>query len=188
MTPTAHATERSASAKARAPGALAPLVREAWYVLAARNEFDRSLKQRWILGEPVCFFEATDGQLVVLDDRCAHRRFPLSRSHLEGDVIRCGYHGFAYGPDGRCRSVPGADPGSISVRRYPTLQRGPWSVGLDLDRWRSRCGRPRPDPVARAGTRRRRLRHRVHPERGQLCDGSRESARSDAPGTPAWDR
>jgi phenylpropionate dioxygenase-like ring-hydroxylating dioxygenase large terminal subunit len=121
-----HPVQRTAEARTRGPGAVAPLVRNAWYVLAARTEFDRALRQRWVLGEPVCFFEATDGTLVVLDDRCAHRRFPLSRSHLEGDSVRCGYHGFTYGRDGRCLSVPGGYPGSISVRRYPAVQRGPW--------------------------------------------------------------
>ena len=122
-TPTAP---RPSAGQTRAPGAIAPLVREAWYVVAARSEFGRTLQQRWILGEPVCFFEATDGALVVLDDRCAHRRFPLSRSRLDGDVIECGYHGFRYGTDGRCIATPGADPGSIRVRAYPAVQRGPW--------------------------------------------------------------
>jgi vanillate O-demethylase monooxygenase subunit len=74
----------------------------------------------------VCFYRAEDGRPIVLDDRCAHRRFPLSRSHLMGDSIRCGYHGFTYGADGRCLAIPGADPGSISVRSYPAVERGPW--------------------------------------------------------------
>ncbi|MFI9385907.1 Rieske 2Fe-2S domain-containing protein [Kutzneria sp. NPDC052558] len=110
----------------RSPGATAPLIREAWYVLAARSEFGQDLRQRWILGEPVCFYEAEDGGLIALDDRCAHRRFPLSRSLRIGDTIRCSYHGFTYGKDGRCLAVPGASPGDITVRSYPTLQRGPW--------------------------------------------------------------
>lgn len=111
----------------KTPSALAPVVRNAWYVLAARDEFDRTLRQRWILGQPVCYFESSDGQPVVLDDRCAHRRFPLSHSNLrDDDTIRCRYHGFTYGTDGRCLAVPGAEPGGIGVRKYPATQRGPW--------------------------------------------------------------
>ncbi|WP_224112420.1 Rieske 2Fe-2S domain-containing protein [Mycobacterium avium] len=135
MTVTTSAPKRPA-AQMRVPSANAPLVREAWYVVAARTEFDRTLRQRWILGEPVCFYEATDGTLVVLDDRCAHRRFPLSRSELDGDVIRCGYHGFEYGKDGRCVAVPVGRPDSIRVRAYPAVQRGPWVwiwTGADPD-------------------------------------------------------
>jgi phenylpropionate dioxygenase-like ring-hydroxylating dioxygenase large terminal subunit len=133
---TTSAPNRHTAVRRRAPGALAPLVRDAWYVVAARTEFDRTLRQRWILGEPVCFFQAIDGALVVLDDRCAHRRFPLSRSKLEGDVIQCGYHGFKYGKDGHCLTASGANPGSIRVRAYPTVQRGPWVwiwTGADPD-------------------------------------------------------
>ncbi|XVQ07339.1 Rieske 2Fe-2S domain-containing protein [Spirillospora sp. CA-255316] len=137
MAATTSTARRTATVDTRAQGALAPLVREAWYVLAARTEFDRTLKLRWVLGEPVCFFEATDGTLVVLDDRCAHRRFPLSRGRLEGDVVQCGYHGFKYGKDGRCLAVPGgANPGAIGVRAYPAVQRGPWVwiwTGADPD-------------------------------------------------------
>lgn len=123
---TTPVSQRFTEARTALPSANAPLVREAWYVVGARAEFDRTLRQRWILGEPVCFYEATDGTLVVLDDRCAHRRFPLSRSHLEGDVIRCGYHGFEYGKGGECVAVPGAKPGPLRVRAYPAVQRGPW--------------------------------------------------------------
>ena len=44
-----------------------------------------------------------------MSDRCVHRRFPLSEkpSHLVGDTVVCGYHGFTYGADGRCVAVPG---------------------------------------------------------------------------------
>jgi vanillate O-demethylase monooxygenase subunit len=107
---------------------LAPLVRNAWYVVAARHEFDRTLKQRWILGEPVCFYETTDGRPVVVDDRCAHRRFPLSRSILnDDDSIQCKYHGYTFGSDGRCTLIPGgADPSPVGIRRYPAVQRGPF--------------------------------------------------------------
>ena len=43
---------------------------------------------------------------------------------------------FTYGADGRCLAVPVADPGSISVRSYPAVERGPWvwiSTGRDPD-------------------------------------------------------
>jgi phenylpropionate dioxygenase-like ring-hydroxylating dioxygenase large terminal subunit len=121
------ATASTTSTSRSQPGALGPLIRNCWYVVGARAEFDRTLKQRWILGEPVCYYQAADGTPVVLDDRCAHRRFPLSRSSLDGDAIVCGYHGFTYGADGQCLRIPGGgDPRAVRVRRYPTVQRGPW--------------------------------------------------------------
>jgi phenylpropionate dioxygenase-like ring-hydroxylating dioxygenase large terminal subunit len=120
--------QRAAQTGPRTPSALAPLVRNAWYVVAARDEFDRTLKQRWVLGEPVCFYETADGRPVVVDDRCAHRRFPLSRSILrDDDSIQCKYHGYRFGTDGQCQLIPGGgDPTNVSIRSYPTVQRGPF--------------------------------------------------------------
>ena len=82
-----------------------------------------------------------------LSDRCVHRRFPLSQSRLDGDRVVCGYHGFTYGADGGCVSVPGqrgsrAPPG---VTSYPV--RGAGLVHLGLDR-RPHARRQRPIPRA----------------------------------------
>jgi len=127
MTSTIGQDEVVDAARAPAPGAVASLVRNHWYVVAGVEEFDRTPKQRLILGEPVCFYSALDGSPVVLDDRCAHRRFPLSRSKLDGDTIVCGYHGFIYGNDGKCVRVPGGGNfRTIKVRSYPAVQRAPW--------------------------------------------------------------
>ena len=53
-----------------------------------------------------------------------HRHFPLSASQLHGDTIVCGYHGFTYGPDGRCVAVPGQQriPRTARVAAYPVAE------------------------------------------------------------------
>ena len=53
-----------------------------------------------------CSTAGEDGTAVALEDRCAHRGYPLSAGQVKGDSIECGYHGFAYGPDGGCTRVP----------------------------------------------------------------------------------
>ncbi|MBN0727176.1 Rieske 2Fe-2S domain-containing protein, partial [Pseudomonas aeruginosa] len=67
------------------------------------------------------------GQAVALEDRCAHRSFPLSRSRLEGDGIVCGYHGFRYDSQGELIETPSqkACPRGVGIRHYPLLERGP---------------------------------------------------------------
>jgi len=47
---------------------------------------------------------------------------------LEGDELRCMYHGLKFPSDGRCIEIPGQAliPQSACVRRYPVIVRGGW--------------------------------------------------------------
>jgi vanillate O-demethylase monooxygenase subunit len=47
---------------------------------------------------------------------------------VEGDALRCGYHGFLYEPGGCCTWVPGTDriPPTARVRAYPVVERHRW--------------------------------------------------------------
>jgi len=107
------------------PDALAPMVRNAWYVVAESKKVGRDLRGVRVLGEPLVLYRTQAGEPIVLDDRCAHRRFPLSKSKLVGDSIQCGYHGFTYDHTGRCIWASNIKP-NFGVRRYPCAEVGPW--------------------------------------------------------------
>jgi phenylpropionate dioxygenase-like ring-hydroxylating dioxygenase large terminal subunit len=107
------------------PDAMAPMVRNAWYVVAESKKVGRELRGIRVLGEPLVLYRTQSGEPIVLDDRCAHRRFPLSRSKLVGDSIQCGYHGFTYDHTGRCIWAANVKP-QFGVRRYPCAEVGPW--------------------------------------------------------------
>ena len=70
-----------------------PFVRDAWYVAALADEVTRQPLARRLLGVPVMLYRKLDGTAVALEDRCAHRSFPLSRGTIDGDTVVCGYHG-----------------------------------------------------------------------------------------------
>lgn len=115
------------------PGVMAPLIFNAWYVIAPSADVDRTLRGIKVLGERLVYYRTEGGLPVVLDDRCAHRRFPLSKGRLKGDAIECGYHGFTYEPSGQCIWAPGiavSEHGGkkllFGVRAYPCAERGPW--------------------------------------------------------------
>lgn len=108
------------------PDAFAPLIRNAWYVVAESRHVDLELRGVRVLGEPLVLYRTEAGEPVVLDDRCAHRRFPLSKSKRVGDSVQCGYHGFTYEPSGRCVWAPGDVKPHFGVRRYPCVEVGPW--------------------------------------------------------------
>ena len=104
-----------------------PFIFNEWYVAGFAHEFDRTLRKRKILGRNLVLFRTTGGQLSALDDRCAHRSYPLSASKLDGDTIVCGYHGLRYNAAGDCIEVPSQAkcPKGIGVARYPLVERGP---------------------------------------------------------------
>ncbi|MEV0093983.1 aromatic ring-hydroxylating dioxygenase subunit alpha [Streptomyces sp. NPDC050738] len=83
--------------------------RNQWYVAAYGAEIGRELFGRTVCGEPILLWRTEAGEVTAMAGRCVHRRFPLSEkpSRLDGDRVVCGYHGFTYGADGVCVSVPG---------------------------------------------------------------------------------
>lgn len=105
-----------------------PLLTNQWYVAAYGHEVSRDLLQRWILSRNIVLYRTEGGTAVALQNRCAHRSFPLSEGKLVGDNLQCGYHGIAYDPDGRGVSVPCQDhcPATIAVDSFPLVESGPY--------------------------------------------------------------
>ena len=105
-----------------------PFVLNEWYVVAFADEIQRSLLKRTVLGQRLVLFRTLAGAPVAMDDRCAHRSFPLSAGMLEGDTVVCGYHGLRYDAAGDCIEVPSQRvcPKGIGVRTFPLVERGPF--------------------------------------------------------------
>jgi len=101
-------------------------LRNSWYVAAWNHELiDGRKLARTILERPVVIYRGTSGRVVALDDRCCHRAAPLSMGRIEGDDIRCMYHGMKFEPGGKCIQIPGQDviPPKLGVRGYPVVER-----------------------------------------------------------------
>jgi phenylpropionate dioxygenase-like ring-hydroxylating dioxygenase large terminal subunit len=100
-------------------------VRNQWYAAAEADELGAGPVGRIFLGEPVVMYRTPDGTPVALEDRCCHRRAPLSKGKVEGANLRCGYHGFLYDASGRVVWVPGQDkvPPGAQVKTYPLVER-----------------------------------------------------------------
>ena len=93
-----------------------------WYPLAWSHEVKagKALAARFA-GEPIVLVRTKAGAVFALEDRCAHRQVPLSVGLVEGEAIRCGYHGWSYDRTGRCTDVPYLGKGHLpnGVRAYP---------------------------------------------------------------------
>src|SRR5215475_13117307 len=104
-------------------------IANAWYVAAWSHELKAGqLLARTIIDQPLVLYRTGSGEIVALEDRCCHRFAPLSLGRLEGDDLRCMYHGLKFARDGRCIEIPGQKliPQSACVRGYPVAQRGSW--------------------------------------------------------------
>jgi len=97
-----------------------------WYMAAWDHELiDGKLVARTLLEEPVLLYRGESGRVVALDNRCCHRGAKLSNGRMEGDDIRCMYHGLKFDPGGKCIQIPGQDniPKGLGVRSYPVVEK-----------------------------------------------------------------
>jgi vanillate O-demethylase monooxygenase subunit len=99
--------------------------RNQWYCAALGHELKDAPVGRIFLDEPVVMYRKADGGVAALEDRCCHRRAPLSKGRVEGSNIRCGYHGFLYDTTGQVIWVPGQDkvPPGAKVKTYPIVEK-----------------------------------------------------------------
>src|SRR5579883_2699377 len=76
-----------------------------------------------ILGEDFTLYRGEGGQPHIVAFRCAHRGTQLSTGWVEGDCLRCFYHGWKYDASGQCVEMPAEDPSfppKVKIRSYPT--------------------------------------------------------------------
>lgn len=77
-----------------------------WYVvLESRKLRDRPVGVRRF-GEDLVLYRTAGGAPACLVDRCPHRGVALSLGWVEGETLRCGYHGFRFRTDGTCTAMP----------------------------------------------------------------------------------
>jgi 5,5'-dehydrodivanillate O-demethylase len=76
-----------------------------------------------IMGEDFTLYRGEGGKAHLLAHRCAHRGTQLSVGRVEGDCVRCFYHGWKYDSSGQCVEQPAEEASfaeKIRIRNYPT--------------------------------------------------------------------
>lgn len=99
-----------------------------WYAAGWSEEITGAPLARRILDRPVALFRTASGVAAAFDDCCPHRMVPLSRGAVEGETLRCGYHGLRFDCAGTCVEVPGQAniPERAKVTTYPLIER--WNL------------------------------------------------------------
>jgi phenylpropionate dioxygenase-like ring-hydroxylating dioxygenase large terminal subunit len=103
-------------------------VENAWYVAGRSQEFPvNSPKGLKICSRPVLVWRTAGGKLASFDDRCVHKRMPLSEGEVLSDgVLECPYHGFCYDAAGNCVRIPSQldlpIPSRAKLRPFPIVE------------------------------------------------------------------
>src|ERR1700730_833500 len=104
------------------------LVRNAWSVAGLSHEFPPQQLQGQVIAEkPLVMWRTATGLVVAFDERCCHKRMPLSLGRLiKSDLLECAYHGLCYDAAGRCVRVPSRPDGRIPpqarLRAFPVIE------------------------------------------------------------------
>ncbi|MEZ5709836.1 MAG: Rieske 2Fe-2S domain-containing protein [Blastomonas sp.] len=88
-----------------------------WFMIAEASELDAGPLALRFFGKSFALYRGESGRLVCLDGHCKHMGAHLTASRtasiaahgeqIEGDAIRCPYHGWRYRADGVVDDIPG---------------------------------------------------------------------------------
>jgi vanillate O-demethylase monooxygenase subunit len=104
------------------------LVKNAWYAAGRAREFPAlELRGQTIAEQPLVLWRTAAGNVAAFDERCCHKRMPLSQGRLLADgVLECAYHGLCYDGEGRCVRIPshpdGRIPPQARLRAVPVIE------------------------------------------------------------------
>lgn len=108
-----------------------------WFVVAESHEATNIPIPMRYFGRDLILYRGASGKVAVMDAYCPHMKTHLAKNstsyvvldgqHVDGDDIRCPYHGWKFGPDGVCNEIPYSPapiPKAAKIRAYPTQEWG----------------------------------------------------------------
>ena len=108
---------------------MSEMLRDFWYLATPGTRLaSGTTRAVTLLGEQVLMGRRTDGSVFAFADACPHRGMPMRYGGFDGQTLRCGYHGWAFGSsDGVCTEIPSlaeavAEPGRFRLTAYPVRE------------------------------------------------------------------
>ena len=101
------------------------LLRRYWHPVGCTELVANKPTRTKVLGEELMLYRGENGKAVLMQLRCAHRSLALDYGRIEGNSIRCPYHGWLYDQTGQCTAQPAEPEGSgfkekVKLKTYPT--------------------------------------------------------------------
>jgi 5,5'-dehydrodivanillate O-demethylase len=83
------------------------LLRKFWQPVAVSSSIKAgAARPLRVLGEDLTLYRGEGGKAHLVAGRCAHRLTLLHTGWVQGDDIRCIYHGWKYDGSGQCTEAP----------------------------------------------------------------------------------
>jgi phenylpropionate dioxygenase-like ring-hydroxylating dioxygenase large terminal subunit len=104
-----------------------PILTHDWYPLVRSTDLpEGKVVAGRLLGEDLVLWRA-GGQPRAWQDLCIHRGTRLSLGSVEGDLLKCPYHGWSYDSGGLCVHIPAhpeqVPPAKARAKTYQTRER-----------------------------------------------------------------
>jgi phenylpropionate dioxygenase-like ring-hydroxylating dioxygenase large terminal subunit len=101
------------------------VVRQGWYLLVSSRRLREGQLRPVELGpRRLVVYRDLDRRVQVVSDRCPHLGSDLALGSVTADGLLCKFHGWCWGPDGRCTEAPGnARLPRRQLRHYAATER-----------------------------------------------------------------
>jgi phenylpropionate dioxygenase-like ring-hydroxylating dioxygenase large terminal subunit len=86
-----------------------------WHPVVRSRDLGRKPLAIRLAGQSIALYRTASGVAAALADECPHRRMRLSLGNVEGDKLRCRYHGWTFTTDGQ-----GESPGTPKLHACAT--------------------------------------------------------------------
>lgn len=106
-----------------------------WFMIGSATQVaDRPVPVRYF-GEDLVLYRGESGAAYLVSAYCPHMGAHLANNstsyivrdgdQIEGESIRCPFHGWRYGADGKCNEIPYSDfiPRGAQLKTYPVVER-----------------------------------------------------------------
>ncbi|HTZ69890.1 MAG TPA: Rieske 2Fe-2S domain-containing protein [Acetobacteraceae bacterium] len=107
-----------------------------WFMVADADDVTRTPQAVRFFGKDLALYRGESGRVVMLDAYCPHMGTHLAANttsfvirngtQVEGDNIRCPYHAWRFGADGKCNEIPyfnGPIPAGARVKSWRVQER-----------------------------------------------------------------
>jgi aminopyrrolnitrin oxygenase len=112
-------------------GLQAPLAAEfatfpaSWYLFCQSRQLRNGPFSKPFLGRRLVAYRTESGDVIAMDARCSHLGSDLGAGTVVGEGIRCPFHDWTYGANGRCLQIPAQSEIPAFARQvvYPAVER-----------------------------------------------------------------